>query len=700
MSSGSPGDLVLDVRDLAVSFQSREGTVEAVRGLSFRVRRGELLSIVGESGSGKSVSSLAIMGLLPESASVSGQAFHNGVDVLTLSDREMSKIRGRTMAMVFQDPLSALTPVYTVGEQIAEAVRIHRNVSKAEARNRAIDLLQLVGLPRPKERAAAFPHEFSGGMRQRVMIAMAIANDPELIIADEPTTALDVTVQAQILEVLHKAQEVTNAGILLVTHDLGIVASISDRVMIMYAGRAIETGSVDDLFARPTMPYTVGLLGSLPRLDDVDRRPLTPIDGQPPSPIGLPAGCPFAPRCPLVVDVCSTTEPVLTVLDSPERAVACHRHADVDDQTGLLFRDDLPNAVLSGSRAEIVVRVDRLIRHYQPRKRAFSRKVLGTVHAVDGVSFDVRAAETLAIVGESGCGKSTLLLEMMAMARPASGTIELVGIDTATLDNSSRRALRRDVAVVFQDPMASLDPRLTIYDVISEPLQAHGVPDDEVARRVYELIDLVGLSADQLGRFPAEFSGGQRQRVGIARALALEPKLVLLDEPVSALDVSVRAGVLNLLESLQRRLGLAYVIVSHDLSVVRHIADRVAVMHLGEFVEVGDVDDVFERPTHPYTAALLSAIPIPDPVVERQRFRIVLDGDPPSALDPPRGCRFASRCYARTSLGLTDQQRCDSEDPILTAVVASGDLRGHNVACHFPLGSTVTSSSLDTGSSS
>ncbi|MGH3800625.1 MAG: dipeptide ABC transporter ATP-binding protein, partial [Pseudonocardiaceae bacterium] len=638
---------VLEVTDLAVSFPSEQGRVTAVRGLSYQVTAGEALGIVGESGSGKSVSSLAVMGLLPPQAKVTGSIRFQGRELLGRSDSELSQIRGRRIAMIFQDPLSALTPVYTVGDQVAEALLVHGALSRQAAGARAVELLDLVGIPDAARRARAFPHEFSGGMRQRVVIAMAIANDPDLIIADEPTTALDVTVQAQVLAVLATAQEVTGAGIVLITHDLGVVAGFADRVQVMYAGRTVETGPVDDIFYRPRMPYTRGLLGSIPRVDTGQCLPLVPIEGQPPSLVGLPAGCPFAPRCSLVIDYCRTTEPDLAPV-SGTHLCACHRQ-DAAPPAQPVSGD----ASYSTQRhSQTVLRVERLVRHFPVRKGTILRRRVGTVRAVDDISFELREQETLGLVGESGCGKTSTLMEILNLAAPSSGRIEVLGTDVSGLDRRRRMQLRRDLQVVFQDPIASLDPRLPVFDVLAEPLSTHGVPSTEIRRRVPELLHLVGLQPDHASRYPAEFSGGQRQRIAIARALALEPKVLALDEPVSALDVSIQAGVVNLLEELQARLGLAMLFVAHDLAVVRHIADRVAVMYLGKIIEIGSVAAVYNAPQHPYTQALLSAIPIPDPRKERARERILLTGDLPSPADVPSGCRFRTRCFRYAALAL------------------------------------------------
>lgn len=632
---------ILSVKDLSVNFPSEAGSVSAVRGVNFDLYPGRTLGIVGESGSGKSVTSMAVMGLLPEYAKISGSVKFDGEELLTKNDKEMSKIRGKGIGMIFQDPLSALTPVFDIGSQLTEALQAHQNISKSAALKEAAELLDLVGIPEPQLRLKSFPHEFSGGMRQRVVIAIAIANKPRVLIADEPTTALDVTIQAQILDVLKVAQKETGAATIMITHDMGVVAGIADDVMVMYGGRPVEHADVISTFNNPKMPYTIGLLGSTPRVDISSDEPLTPIVGSPPVLINVENKCQFAPRCPIAVDACLAKEPELKEVASASnsasasgigshRAACVRAHEIVDkkiDGQRLFPLPQLSEDVFEGVPREdrkITLEVENLKKEFPLIKGAIVKRRVGTVHAVKGVSFDIREGECMAIVGESGSGKTTTLLEIMELNAPEGSVVRLNGKDTSKLNRNERRSARKDIQMVFQDPMSSLNPRLTIKEILSEPLDALGFEGDKEAR-VRELMKLVGLDSSQIDRFPGHFSGGQRQRIGLARALATNPSIIVLDEPVSALDVSIQAGVINLLEDLKRRLGISYLFVAHDLSVVRHLSDRVAVMYKGDFVEQGAVDEIFDNPQHPYTRALLSAIPIPDPEVERSRTRIVLE---------------------------------------------------------------------------
>ncbi|MBB6121851.1 ABC transporter ATP-binding protein [Nocardiopsis algeriensis] len=722
-------DVVLEVRDLSVTFPSDDGPLPAVREVSYVLRRGETLGIVGESGSGKSVTSMAIMGLLPKNARVEGSAKVLGQEVLGLKDAQISKVRGNRIAMIFQDPLTSLNPVYTVGYQISEAVLAHRKVGKKAAMDRALELLKLVGIPHPEQRIKQYPHELSGGMRQRVVIAIAMANEPDVIIADEPTTALDVTVQAQVLEALEAARRETGAAMVLITHDLGVVAGHVDRVGVMYGGRLVETGSVEDVFYRPRMPYALGLLGSLPRLDEERHERLTPIVGTPPSLLALPKGCAFAPRCPMARDICREEEPrLLTAAGGGERrpavpeetgvhAAACHFSEELEGMgPGDLFKGMAADAATveeaaeaeeraaealeevaedaaqesaekaaeegaarSGKAGEVILTVQDLVKNFPIRSKGLLKRKIGEVQAVSGISLELRERETLALVGESGCGKSTTARLMLQLIKQTAGEVSYKGQALHTLSARQMRPLRRDLQLVFQDPFASLDPRMTVSDIVAEPMRIHGRNAKEARARVRELLDLVGLSPEHGSRYPHEFSGGQRQRIGIARALALNPKVLVLDEPVSALDVSIQAGVINLLEDLQEELGLSYLFVSHDLSVVKHIADRVAVMYLGKIVETGTTDQLFGAPAHPYTQALISAIPLPDPVKERTRERIVVTGDVPSPADPPSGCRFRTRCPKFAGvLSEAERTKCVEEPPEL---IDRGT--GHRDACHY-----------------
>jgi peptide/nickel transport system ATP-binding protein len=662
MSNTETRQNLIEIRDLSVTFPSEAGTVQAVRNASLDIRAGEVLGIVGESGSGKTVMSLSMIGLLAESAKITGSINYNGVNLLSLDDNAMSKYRGKDIAMVFQDPLSALNPVHTIGRQIAEALHIHSEISKEAALARAVELLEIVGIPRPAERAQSYPHEFSGGMRQRVMIALAIANQPKVILADEPTTALDVTVQAQILDVLKTARDMTGAAVVLVTHDLGVVAGLADRVAIMYGGKVVEIGNVDEVYASPAMPYTIGLLRSIPRIDGAESSRLTSIDGAPPSPVALPPGCAFAPRCPAAAPQCDVSVPALVSI-SPTRMTACVRQAEIAglQSSGKLFVEGPRHVAQTSSTDAVALEVRSLKKTFPLMKGSVLRRRVGSVFAVDGVDLTLRQGRSLALVGESGCGKTTTLLEILNMVAPEAGTITVLGRNVAELSKKQRLEMRKDLQIVFQDPFASLDPRLPIGDAIAEPL------------------DNFGLQRDHASRYPSEFSGGQRQRIAIARALALNPKVIALDEPVSALDVSVRAGVLNLLAELQEKLSLSYLFVSHDLAVVQHVADDIAVMYLGGIVESGPVDEVFAHPQHPYTQALLSAVPIPDPKVERVRKRIILQGDLPSPANPPTGCRFHTRCHVRATLSPELAAKCVTDRPELAARKSS------RVACHAPL---------------
>ena len=631
---GAPqGAPVMSVRNLKVSFNTEAGRVDAVRGVNFDLWGGRTLGIVGESGSGKSVTALSLIGLLDDNAHVTGSIKLGDEELLGKTDEEMSKLRGTRISMIFQDPLSALTPMFTIGDQLAEALLTHNpHMPKTDVHNRCLELLEIVGITNPEERLDAYPHEFSGGMRQRVVIAIAIANNPDIIIADEPTTALDVTIQAQILDVLKVAQKETGAAVVLITHDLGVVAGTADDIMVMYAGRGVERASVDTLFVEPRHPYTMGLLGAVPKPHLPAEHRLVPIKGNPPSLAAIPSGCPFNPRCPMATEKCRAVEPELTLANAAEGHLAsCHRLEEICKKNLTYaevypeFEPLLPKWVdVPRSERPIVLEVDNLTKTFPVQGKGFVRREKGTMTAVDHASFQIHEGETLALVGESGSGKSTTLMQIMDLLKPEGGRIVVLGRDTAELKSArARRAVRKDLQVIFQDPMSSLDPRMPIYDVLAEPLKAQGWKDADINKRIGELMVLVGINPDYVDRFPSQFSGGQRQRIAIARALATNPKILLLDEPIASLDVSIQAGIINLLEDLQIQLKISYLFVAHDLAVIRHISDTVAVMHLGKIVEYGETEEVFNNPQDPYTKALLSAIPIPDPKIERTRERLI-----------------------------------------------------------------------------
>jgi peptide/nickel transport system ATP-binding protein len=742
---------VLDIQNLSTHIKLTSSVVQAVGNVDLQIDAGETLGVVGESGCGKSMTGLSIMGLLPPGGSiVNGSIKLDGRELVGIKPDELRQVRGNEIAMIFQDPLTSLDPTKTIGYQVGEPVRLHRGASRSEALDRAVEVLALVGLPRPKERLKDYPHQLSGGLRQRVMIAMALACEPKLLIADEPTTALDVTIQAQILALLKELKERLGMAMLLITHDMGVIAGHADRVNVMYAGRVVETADAATLFDEMHHPYTQALLASIPQLNQDARKALHAIPGLPPDLAHPPEGCRFAARCTRATDKCRSEEPPLAgktfdhkfscwhPVDGPLELVVIGQGGPDAASTGLVGSDaesldeatasdkihfvhdaqlsadtgageatgltstspepgarehmviaagltetadgrlevvELPvEAVANGNGAAPLLELRNLVKEFPVTAGAILQRKVAAVHAVSDVSFSVPGGTTFGLVGESGCGKTTIGKLIVALERPNSGSIMVNGEDVSTLRRSDLRRKRRDLQLMFQDPQSSLDPRMRVGAIIAEPLAVQHIGSKRAQQdRVFELLGEVGLPQNAVERYPHEFSGGQRQRIGLARALTVNPKLIVADEPVSALDVSIRAQVLNLMKRLQATYGLTYVVISHDLAVVKYMADQIGVMYLGKLVEMGAADDIYERAAHPYTAGLIATIPVPDPTLERAKTGAAIRGELPSPVNPPSGCRFRTRCQFA-------QERCAAEEPKLRSFGP-----GHVAACHFPL---------------
>ncbi len=660
---------LLRVADLRTWFFTDAGVVRAVDGVSFTLNRGETLGIVGESGSGKSVAAKSIMNLLEEPARiVAGSIRFRGKEITALSEAELREIRGAEIAMVFQDPMTSLNPVLRISRQLVETMTAHGRFTADAARRRAASLLGRMGIASPERVLDSWPHQFSGGMRQRVMLAMGFANEPSLILADEPTTALDVTIQAQILDLLRALNADLGTAVILISHDLGVIATTCSRVLVMYAGEVVEEGRPQDLLTDPRHPYTWALLHAAPRLDgDAGDRRLATIEGQPPDATAWPEGCRFRARCPFAVDACSQHPELLPIgFGRSARCWVTQGGAPLDSpspRASTAIRQDITPTPL--------LHVEGLAKHFPlPRENFLEQQRV--LRAVDGVDLQVFPGETVGLVGESGCGKSTLARLIMRLEEPTAGRIVFDGQDISHASQSAIRPLRRRMQMIFQDPYASLNPRMTVGEILAGPLRLHRLARSpaEARERVRALLNLVGLPSEAAARFPHEFSGGQRQRVSIARALAVEPVFVVGDEPISALDVNIQAQIINLMIGLQERLGLTYLFIAHDLAVVRHISDRIVVLYLGRVVETAPAAELFRMPLHPYTASLISAVPTLDTMASTQR--IILSGEVPNAIDPPSGCYFRTRCPAAAPC-------CAIETPALAQVAD-----GHRVACHFP----------------
>jgi oligopeptide/dipeptide ABC transporter ATP-binding protein len=721
---------LLEIKDLRTEIQLRTRVVKAVDGVSLTVEPGETLGVVGESGCGKTMVANSIMRLLPHGGHVvAGSIRLAGQELTSMTDEEIRAVRGNEVGMVFQDPLTSLNPTMNIGRQIAESVVLHKKIPKDEALERAAEVLGLVGMPNPTERLRDYPHQLSGGLRQRVMIAMALACQPKLLIADEPTTALDVTIQAQILSLLDDLKKNLGMAVLLITHDMGVIAGHADRTIVMYAGKVIESASTERLFEDVHHPYTEALLASIPQLDQDKTQRLYAIPGLPPDLSRPLSACRFAPRCQYATEICRAEEPPLGGDDAGHPYACFHpvsraveEIAGAGDRIGegaepafaepafaeaafteAVFTEPLDGApagagagegvagpgafsvseqavviagpaAWSGGGGPVILELRGVRKEYPVTAGAVMQRKVGSVQAVRGIDLVLRQGESLGVVGESGCGKSTLGRMIVGLERPTSGQVLFEGTDLTKLRGSELRRRHRDLQLMFQDPYSSLDPRMRVGSIIREPLVVQGIGSPaEQRERVNALLREVGLAPHAVELYPHEFSGGQRQRIGLARALALNPRLIVTDEPVSALDVSIRSQILNLMKRLQANHGLTYVFISHDLSVVRYIADRIGVMYLGKLVEIGTGDDVYARPAHPYTAGLLSSVPVPNPTLQRARVAIPMIGELPSPLHPPSGCPFRTRCPRAQAL-------CAEEEPAL------GPFGGqHYAACHFPL---------------
>ncbi len=667
---------LLEVKNIQTCFLTDGKKVRAVDGVSLHLDRGEIIGIVGESGSGKSVTMMSVLQLIGAPGRIEGGEVRlEGAEKNLLdygaNSSQMREVRGGRISMIFQEPMTSLNPVLTIGHQIQENIILHLKLDKEEAKKRTIEMLKMVKIPDADQRFGYYPQQFSGGMRQRIMIAMAMSSKPDILIADEATTALDVTTQEQLLEIIRDIAKETNTAVIIVTHNLGIVARFSERIYVMYSGNVMETADTINIFKNPWHPYTRSLLRAIPRLDDPKDRVLIPIDGLPPNPAMRPDYCPFYDRCEYHMDKCKQRKkPELTEAEKDHWTACCLKREELnakEEEIRCKPQMAAPVRKLSDKHCLDVQNV----RKYFPIYKGIMKKKVGEVKAIEEITFHVKKGETLGIVGESGCGKTTMARCIMRVYKPEEGRIVFEGTDVVPLNDRQLKPFRPRIAMIFQDPFSSLDPRQTAGSIVGESLKLTGKYKNQkkYEERVNELFQIVGLDPALKDRVPHEFSGGQRQRIGIARALSSEPDLIICDEPISALDVSIQAQIINLLEELQAKLGISYLFIAHDLAVVKHISDRILVMYLGRVVEIADCDELYHNTLHPYTKALLSAVPVADPVVEAGRDRIPIQGEVPSIVNRPRGCPFHDRCNEAA-------ERCKKEIPKLKE---AGN--GHEVAC-------------------
>ena len=677
MTSYKPQTPILDVQNLAISYETRYGDVPAVRDVSFDIHRGEAHGIVGESGCGKSTVAFGVVNFLGRNGKiVNGRILFQGQDLVGRSGAELRRIRGDRIAMVYQDPMQALNPSMRLGDQMSEVLIVHRGMKKKDAEEKCVQMLERVYMPDPANVMRRYPHQISGGQQQRVVIAMALLNDPALLIMDEPTTALDVTVEAAVLDLIADLQRDFDTAIMYISHNLGVVARVSTKVGVMYAGEIVERATVEDVYLKPYHPYTQGLMRCVPRLG-MDKRSsyLHPIRGRVPSPKDLPPGCIFEPRCDYARQECRLKKPGLDEIE-PGHWVRCHFAQEIAQESWQPPKElilDLSAQAEGAERGETILSVENARTYYKVPSKQLVGGQKQYVKAVDNVSLEVKKGQTLGIVGESGCGKSTLVKTIIGMEKPTGGEFEFMGLDISSPVSKRDLALIQELQMVFQNPDSTLNPSFTVGTQIGRALRRFKtVPQGQVRNEVVRLLDMMRLGERYYARLPRQLSGGEKQRVGIARAIAGRPELVLCDEPVSALDVSVQAAVLNLLLEIQKELGTTMVFIAHDLSVVRFFCDHIAVMYLGQIAEVGPAETIYAPPYHPYTEALLSAVPIPDPRADQRHIRLA--GTVPSALNPPSGCRFHTRCPRKVG------EICETEVPPWRE---AGN--GHCIFCHIPM---------------